>query len=115
MDLEPDGVHAGALERHILDPCRAALHLGLLDVGPQLDRAVGDLQIPQQPPDVSGGQSERDLGLLVDHRDGVVSGDHDLRDRAGAKRELPHMGQGGEFALPFEHHRGGLEMVISGV
>ena len=82
---------------------RAALHLGLLQIGAQFDRPVGHLQIAQQPADVAGREAEHGFGLLVDHRDGVVAGHHDLGDRAGAESQVAHGGQAGQIAVAVVH------------
>ena len=74
------------VQRHVGDPHRAALDLGLLDVATQLERTVGDLEVAERAADVARGHAEQVLGLPVDHRDQSVRADHDLRERCGEQR-----------------------------
>ncbi|CAG7000123.1 hypothetical protein PICSAR164_02743 [Mycobacterium avium subsp. paratuberculosis] len=101
MDLEPHRLGAGPLPFDVLDARRAPLHLGLLQVGAQLDGTVGHLEIAQQPADVARREPEDRLGLLVDHRDGVLAGHHDLGHRAGPERQIAHRCQPRQVGVAF--------------
>ena len=73
----------------LADDHRVVLRLHGLDLRPQLDRPVRELEILERPPDVRGCEVEQLAGLRVREREHARAVDHDLRNRRRLERCVP--------------------------
>ena len=85
-ELEEDDLAAGAGPTALDRRRRAALEVGALDAGAQLEGAVGELEVLQRPADVPRAQAEHRAQPLVGVDDVAVAVDHQLRHGADIAR-----------------------------
>src|SRR4051795_10465992 len=72
---------------------------GLIDQGPQVRGAIGELQVAKRTTHVSGAEPEERTCPLVERRDGPRGIDEELRDRAGFEADLRQAHMPGPLAI----------------
>ena len=89
LDVEKEALGRPARRLDLADPCRSPLGEHLVDMGAQLDRPIGHLEVAERSPDVARAQPEERIGWLVAEHQLSFGIDEQRRDRAGHQAFRP--------------------------